>query len=439
MSYIFVTSNKQSLCITHRTQYPSMVQNDITASERSDDSVSGLKLYSIVAFGISQAYIRNDHQMIVEINAAIRHTSAWDAFLSYASSRSIIQNTRSEVISMDEILQDITDPAVSQIVKTCLGYALDHPDDLANYLMVATNIRKNRSLSREYGVAFESKVTSKVSALSSFARMAGNNKISMSDASGNTMHLYPDATGGMFEENTVNPFVVQAERLATHTIGVMSAVDADIRARIKQINKYNADVGEREYRRGLQAGIKMVSDLPEGWSIGDVPGKMEKYYIWKGLVKAQFLNNGGDIYDIPEAARLFFITEIAVPMSDTELDDVLGKGWHPHLMSCGFINSPHDEFQPLCIGDLAGQPITHMTQLPEALKGIYYMSMFDGKPQDAVNILFDGKYIRYDAETDTVNYRGSTISDEQMGLLKPLYIGAPAFMASKDSKGLWRA
>lgn len=286
------------------------------------------------------------------------------------------------------------------LVKISLTVVILFPDEFTKFLMMFSgkqHIFKNIS---SYGVSvFRLKDPIKSSMGMYFT--SGSDKIKIVDDSGNEIILTPKVIRTSPSEVVNNIDSVDFSFMDN----TVKSVTANIRSRIKTMRCSIRSISEQAYNKGYKAGIAVVSDLPPGWRVGSVPGHLDKYFIYEGLIRPKYINKNGITYRIPKAvSNLMYITSIAVPIRDT-LGDCLAKGCHPHLNTSTDISEADPmtmnlSWGSLCIGDLSGCPFGRLIEIVPQMEIINIGSMYNGSGTNVVNILVNTDH-RYEYDPDT--------------------------------------
>lgn len=216
---------------------------------------------------------------------------------------------------------------------------------------------------------------------------SGNEKFALTDSNGNVIELTPKVLKVDPSEVINNIDSVDF----TYMDNIIKSIGVDLRARIKSLKSNLSEVGTREYNRGYNAGVSVLTSLPDGWSVESIPGKLSKYMVYHGDVHAKYINRRSILYKIPdEISQHIKFTDIAVPISD-KLNGVLGKGWHPHISNNTDFGKLDDRWDSVCIGDLGGKPFSRLNEIIEQMSIIYTHSMYSGSGSEVINLLMNNQ------------------------------------------------
>ena len=246
--------------------------------------------------------------------------------------------------------------------------------------------------------------------LGSYIR-GGVMNLTLTDNKGNDVNLVPKVL-----RTTATDVVPNIDSVDfTFMNNTVKSVTVDIRSRIKSLKSSLATISKTEYTRGYNAGVSVLTNMPNDWTVGTLPGKLDKYFIWQGRTNVTTINDHNTLYKLPgDISRHIYLTDIAVPIGE-KLGNVMGKGWHPHLNSDESINRPSTSWHSLCIGDLNGQPLSRMSEIVKQMEIVYVGSMFSSSGSDVVRKLIGDD--TYDVVDDCIR----TSSGNRLKVGDPLF------------------
>lgn len=307
-------------------------------------------------------------------------------------------------------LMDESHGVLFDVLESAIKVIVDYPSEFADYL--SRLIHDPYTSESSYGInvfTYDSRSSSLGSIIST-----GNEKFDITDDYGNVIKLTPKIIRS--EPNKVYTNLNTVDfTFMNHTV---KSVTSDIRARIKSLKTNIKSIGEREYSRGYSAGVNALNSLPDGWHVGSIPGKVDKYFIWSGELHPTYINYRSIMYKLPqEISELMFITDIAVPIGE-KLSDVLGRGVFPHISGYSEFKSvnhvrEHGTWHSTCIGDLSGKPFSQIVDLIPQMDVIYYHSMFGGTKASSICSMLIDNNTKY--EVDDEKERVRMVAGESRG------------------------
>lgn len=187
----------------------------------------------------------------------------------------------------------------------------------------------------------------------------------------------------------------------------------------------------------VSESLRIISEITgKGWKVEKYRDRSYFMYDQKIIAKRVYDKSTGHLFDLPEELiGTLYLNKIAIPVeSKINGTQSIGIGCHPHG---GDSNSSN--WGGLCVGDLAGQPISSILKAPEMFETIFTGSMFGNIESVAINILFGqslsrgyenvpiiDKYLKYkglfikrenenDADGEVFNNRSGNISRAVFG------------------------
>ena len=207
---------------------------------------------------------------------------------------------------------------------------IEHPKEFTTFLTHTTTNKFDKSTS--FGASIFTDHSS-INGLGSYFK-SGSEVLIVRDDHGNELKfspktLRPNITDSIPQINNVD---------LTFMDNTVKSITASLRSRIKSLKQNTNEIAKKKYEEGYNAGINVLTSLPEGWSVINIPGKLDKYFTWHGILHPHYISNGRKTYKLPEEiSNLLFITDIAVPIGE-KLYNVLGKGLYPHILCAAQIN-----------------------------------------------------------------------------------------------------
>jgi len=155
---------------------------------------------------------------------------------------------------------------------------------------------------------------------------------------------------------------------------------------LNAIRRSAVSVGERHRYMAASAALTAYTDAARSISaILNVPGweLRGNRLVYTKKIVAKNVMYEGVLLDLPEELiGVLYLSEISVPVA-SKIDNTRGVGFHPHLDA-----SDPDSEVTLCAGDLCGEPISEVVNLPRALETIYYDSMYGYAPSMLIEYMF---------------------------------------------------
>lgn len=247
-----------------------------------------------------------------------------------------------------------------------------------------------------------------------FTFIKGNNdfKLMLEDSQSNRVAVSVHKTSEHYSD-TDN---VNADALAAQLMQHITRLQAHYHTiESEMVEKFQAEIARERNSDVVEAFKKVAKFNTAGWSIYEETQTSSrsgtvKYYglIYKDRVTARqvaveknVFHGGSDktliIIPIPDdAKKRFWVSNIKVPLQAT-IHDVMAYGYHPHRER----SNAREQYNSLCIGDLAGKPFDEIVKLPKAFETIYFHSMHMGAARNYVDRLvyeLREKYRRGDAE-----------------------------------------
>jgi len=287
---------------------------------------------------------------------------------------------------------------------TAVGFQnADHIKDILPILTIYAHSSKMIAMImgwRSYGsdvgsiaaIANHAIVNEHVASIFNTFRVTRNATISISSEDGSSVELMvtnkPSDMGEEVARNAASARDI-GNTVMTYVNGLRSQyanMQSELRARAER------EINELKSKDIVETFKRVVEFSEAGWTVTkEEDGRFILEYPQKvyaeavAVEKRRLLPDSGDtslvILKLPEDLRKkLYVSSIRVVVNKT-ISGVTALGHHPHRLS-----RPKNTQAGLCVGDLDGKPISNIVKLPEALKTVYYQSMYSGSEvQDFVD------------------------------------------------------